>query len=326
MLLTHTLHFNLNPLASREEQPNPPNHAQHHALAHGHAVASHPHLRRLQSSASWQDFCRGSSSHYDAWTSYAPTPAATVTPGLDLSPTNDHNSEELSDGREPRGADIVYEPSTRHPSTSRAASLWTPFTWIFSPIKTSSRVINKFTDIHLKILTRLDFNEFDRVFHHEDTYSVKDILEGIPLLRPIYYLNRRLLAYSFSTASHVINDNRLLRAQHQSRFQHTTRLRDEEQARSGNITPTPVGRTDSGEGHPVDAHSVRPSTPSMSTGLQLDLRSLLQQQEIINFATQPSYHQHLHHHHSAANPLRPSSFHRTMTSDSVPTTMDPDHL
>ncbi|GAA5879288.1 hypothetical protein JCM3774_006425 [Rhodotorula dairenensis] len=78
-----------------------------------------------------------------------------------------------------------------------AASLWRAL----SPRSIASSLAT----VHLKIHTRLLFNEEGRIISHEDTWGLKEIVEGVfPLGAHLYAVNRQGLGWVASLASRIL--------------------------------------------------------------------------------------------------------------------------
>ena len=103
-------------------------------------------------------------------------------------------------GRTPHESPILA-PTNLPPGAS------TPREW---PIRTALSYIHPrvilaaLTTVHIRILTTLKFNEVGRIVHHEDTWGIKEVVEGVlPILSPLYFLERRgfgAVAGTFSRA------------------------------------------------------------------------------------------------------------------------------
>lgn len=61
------------------------------------------------------------------------------------------------------------------------------------PASTSLRqkIFGALSTIHLRMHTTLKFNELGRIVHHEDIWGIREVLESLPLVWPIYYAQRR---------------------------------------------------------------------------------------------------------------------------------------
>ncbi|GAA5831823.1 hypothetical protein JCM11251_003899 [Rhodosporidiobolus azoricus] len=84
-------------------------------------------------------------------------------------------------------------PGTRWPSTS-LLSLLNPRT-----------IASTLTTLHLKLHTRLLFNEEGRIIAHEDLWGLKELIEGVvPVVGHVYALNRQGLAWAAGFASRTL--------------------------------------------------------------------------------------------------------------------------
>lgn len=87
-----------------------------------------------------------------------------------------------------------------HPTPSE--SKW-PLGVLFSALSPRT-VLSSLTTLHLRLHTRLVFNEQGKITAHEDMYSLKDIVESLPLVGHIYALNRSGLGAIASLASRTL--------------------------------------------------------------------------------------------------------------------------
>ena len=174
VLLTHVLHFklHLNPFTTSQ-------------------LPQHPLLQNRPSSASWNDFYSRSTAT-EGWNSYAATPAA-GTPGPDQSPNIDDGDDDAVQVQRHIDSTAVL-PFSR--------LLWVPPVPI--PSLYNKRLVSHITTLHLKLTTRFDFNDNERIWRHEDSYSIKDVLEGIPFFGPVYFMNRRMAAYAASNVYRIL--------------------------------------------------------------------------------------------------------------------------
>jgi len=67
-----------------------------------------------------------------------------------------------------------------------------------------SRMLASLTSAHIKIQTRVDFNERGKVVRHEDILGIKELLEGINFLRPLYHIQRRANGAATSLLSRIL--------------------------------------------------------------------------------------------------------------------------
>jgi hypothetical protein len=97
--------------------------------------------------------------------------------------------------------------STSHPALSRAAK-W-PIQRLWNSLEPRN-ILSTLTTIHLKIHTRLVFNEHGKITQHEDTWGLKETIEGVlPIFGSLYELNRLGLGYVASAlSSHFFRDSR----------------------------------------------------------------------------------------------------------------------
>lgn len=73
-------------------------------------------------------------------------------------------------------------------------------------------IVRNLTNRHLKIVTRLEFNEVGRITHHEDTWGVKEVIEGmIPILGQLYFFERKAVGAVAGVASRVLYGGRRTR-------------------------------------------------------------------------------------------------------------------
>ena len=49
--------------------------------------------------------------------------------------------------------------------------------------------------LELRILTRLEFNDSDQIYRHEDSYSVKDVIDALPVVGRLYAAERIIMSY-----------------------------------------------------------------------------------------------------------------------------------
>ncbi|BGP53097.1 hypothetical protein JCM8202v2_000656 [Rhodotorula sphaerocarpa] len=66
-------------------------------------------------------------------------------------------------------------------------------------------IASSLSTLHLKVHTRLLFNEEGRIILHEDTWGLKEIVEGVfPLGAHLYAVNRQALGWAASLASRIL--------------------------------------------------------------------------------------------------------------------------
>lgn len=90
--------------------------------------------------------------------------------------------------------------SLNYPALS--ASKW-PIGVLFSALNPRT-ILSSLTTLHLRLHTRLVINEQGKITAHEDMYSLKDIVESLPLVGHIYALNRSGLGAIASLASRTL--------------------------------------------------------------------------------------------------------------------------
>lgn len=80
--------------------------------------------------------------------------------------------------------------SRTHPVTGKSSALW-PIQALISALNPRA-VLSTLTTLHLKLHTRLRFNENGKIIQHEDTWGLKETIEGVfPILAHLYELQRR---------------------------------------------------------------------------------------------------------------------------------------
>lgn len=80
--------------------------------------------------------------------------------------------------------------SRTHPVTGKSSALW-PIRALVSALNPLS-VLSSLTTFHLKLHTRLRFNEQGKIIQHEDIWGIKEAVEGLfPILHHLYELHRR---------------------------------------------------------------------------------------------------------------------------------------
>ena len=268
VLLTHILHFNLH-----LNDLNP--------FMIPRTSLSTPLRQNRLSSASWNDFYHNypmawANSETEGWNSSATTPYTTpCTPAPDQLPTNDNDDDDDDDG-----GDNDKMEQGRFPS-SLSSSLRRPSSWIPSPSTLLSSLlptplISKLStfsslNLHLKLTTRLDFNDNQRIWRHEDSYSIKDIFETIPLVRPVYFMNRRVMAFIASKAGSVL----LSGGRSDIENGDDENIRDEEQARRQQVTYGREGDVDIDEKDKTGQRSVVENTHEGQTTITPTNPSLL---------------------------------------------------
>ncbi|GAA6005630.1 hypothetical protein JCM10207_005276 [Rhodosporidiobolus poonsookiae] len=170
LVFTHTLHISLLPFLDSENVPYLPG-----------MSTSTPSLRRSYSFFSLPS------------TPYPQTPSASH-PSLDpATPTNDPDG-----GAGPPTPGIFTKTvpaftQTRWPAQSLLAAL--------NPRSIASAL----TTLHLKLHTRLLFNEDGRIIAHEDLWGIKELVEGVfPIAGHLYAVNRQGIAWVAGMASRAL--------------------------------------------------------------------------------------------------------------------------
>ncbi|GAA5862771.1 hypothetical protein JCM8547_006540 [Rhodosporidiobolus lusitaniae] len=180
LIFTHTLHISLLPFLDSENARHFP----------GTTTAT-PSMRRSYSFFSLPA------------TPFAQTPSATH---ASIDDNNDQDSTSPTSG--------LY--SKTHPAFS--ATRW-PSTSLLSLLNPKT-IASSLTTLHVKLHTRLLFNEDGRIIGHEDLWGVKELVEGIfPVVGHLYSLNRQGLAWAAGLASRTLlgsssggNDKKALEA------------------------------------------------------------------------------------------------------------------
>jgi hypothetical protein len=105
-------------------------------------------------------------------------------------------------------------------------------------------ILASISQVHLKIHTRLTFNELGRITHHDDIWGIKEMIEGlVPVLGQLYPLQRAGFGVAISLVSRLLRPG--------------TRLED----------------PDEDEGVPVEATPTRHQSLRMSAlGLEMSTR------------------------------------------------------
>ncbi|GAA6036884.1 hypothetical protein JCM8097_006333 [Rhodosporidiobolus ruineniae] len=62
-------------------------------------------------------------------------------------------------------------------------------------------IASSLTNLHLKLHTRLLFNEEGMIIAHEDVYGLKELVEALPVASTVYSVNRQLLSLAAGYAS-----------------------------------------------------------------------------------------------------------------------------
>ncbi|GAA5989452.1 hypothetical protein JCM11641_007910 [Rhodosporidiobolus odoratus] len=168
LVFTHTLHISLLPYLDSESRP--------HLSG---AYAATPSRRRSYSFFSLPA------------TPYAQTPSATY-PSVDSeTPTQDRDDLRTTPG--------IF--SKTHPADG--TTRWPTYSLLslLNPKSIASAV----TTLHIKLHTRLLFNDEGRIIAHEDLWGVKELVEGVfPIVGHLYSINRQGLAWAAGWASRAL--------------------------------------------------------------------------------------------------------------------------
>lgn len=69
-----------------------------------------------------------------------------------------------------------------------------------------SILVSRLTTVHLKVLTRVEFNERGKIVRHEDVAGLKEIMEALVFLRPFAHLARRGIGKLLAVLSLMLLD------------------------------------------------------------------------------------------------------------------------
>lgn len=106
-------------------------------------------------------------------------------------------------------------PATPYPQTNPdshglfsktlpASSARWPLSALFSALNPRNVAVS-LTTLHLKLHTRLVFNEHGKIIAHEDTWGLKELVEGLfPLVGHLYSVNRAVIAGVLGIASRTL--------------------------------------------------------------------------------------------------------------------------
>ncbi|BGP12906.1 hypothetical protein JCM10213v2_000823 [Rhodosporidiobolus nylandii] len=120
-------------------------------------------------------------------TPFAQTPSGTHASLEPETPTADDAPPGIFSKTHPAGG------STRWPSTSLLGLL------------NPKAVASALTTLHIKLHTRLLFNEEGRIIAHEDLWGVKELVEGVfPIVGHLYAVNRQACAWAAGWASRTL--------------------------------------------------------------------------------------------------------------------------
>jgi hypothetical protein len=102
----------------------------------------------------------------------------------------------------PRDAD---EAGQRQPKPR----VW-PLASVVAALKPKT-VLSALTTVHLRVITTLRFNEAGRIVHHEDTWGIKEVVEGfVPVVGGLYWLQRKAIGTAASTLARALGLGRPL--------------------------------------------------------------------------------------------------------------------
>ena len=88
-----------------------------------------------------------------------------------------------------------------------ATTPW-PVAYVFNALKPGS-IAAVLTTVHLKIHTKIVFNEQGKAISHQDCWGIQETIEGfLPILSSIYHLNRLGIGLVASWTSRVLFRNR----------------------------------------------------------------------------------------------------------------------
>ena len=88
-----------------------------------------------------------------------------------------------------------------------ATTPW-PVAYVFNALKPGS-IAAVLTTVHLKIHTKIIFNEQGKIARHIDSLGIKEAIEGfLPILSSVYHLNRLGIGLVASWTSRVLSRNR----------------------------------------------------------------------------------------------------------------------
>jgi hypothetical protein len=124
-----------------------------------------------------------------------------------------HHSSSPSSGLH-RSHSFFSLPATPHPQltpdtgifskTHPASSARWPLRSFLSALKPRNLAVS-LTTLHLKLHTRLVFNEHGKIIVHEDTWGLKEIVEGVfPIIGHLYAINRQGLGLVAGVASRTL--------------------------------------------------------------------------------------------------------------------------
>ncbi|EGU13209.1 hypothetical protein RTG_00370 [Rhodotorula toruloides ATCC 204091] len=167
LVFTHTLHISLLPSLDSENAP--------HVGGGGGATAT-PSMRRSYSFFSLPS------------TPYPQTPSSSYPSCPPETPANETAHPGIFSKTHP-----AFSARDRWPSTSLLSAL-NPRT-----------IASALTTLHLKLHTRLLFNEEGRIIAHEDLWGLKELVEGVfPIVGHLYAVNRQGIGWLAGLASRTL--------------------------------------------------------------------------------------------------------------------------
>lgn len=90
-----------------------------------------------------------------------------------------------------------------HPPATQSRLHW-PIASVIAALHPRS-IIATLTTIHLRVITTLRFNEAGRIVHHEDTWGLKEVVEGlVPIAGRLYWLQRKAIGTAASTLAKAL--------------------------------------------------------------------------------------------------------------------------
>jgi hypothetical protein len=168
LVFTHTLHISLLPSLDSENAPHPG--------AGGGAATATPSMRRSYSFFSLPS------------TPYPQTPSSSYPSCPPETPANEAAHPGIFSKTHP-----AFAARDRWPSTSLLSAL-NPRT-----------IASALTTLHLKLHTRLLFNEEGRIIAHEDLWGLKELVEGVfPIVGHLYAVNRQGIGWLAGLASRTL--------------------------------------------------------------------------------------------------------------------------
>ncbi|BGO93031.1 hypothetical protein NBRC10512_004252 [Rhodotorula toruloides] len=169
MVFTHTLHISLLPSLDSENAP-------HIGGGGGGAATATPSMRRSYSFFSLPS------------TPYPQTPSSSYPSCPPETPANETAHPGIFSKTHP-----AFSARDRWPSTSLLSAL-NPRT-----------IASALTTLHLKLHTRLLFNEEGRIIAHEDLWGLKELVEGVfPIVGHLYAVNRQGIGWLAGLASRTL--------------------------------------------------------------------------------------------------------------------------